>query len=66
MMPRNDLLERIEAARKDPRLGGELATAARNLVQNKMTSDEALRQLLEDLESLAILSDDDDGKGTAR
>ena len=53
-LPRNQLLTRIDAARRDPRLQGPVAMAARNLAGE--ASDEELRQLVEDLEALALLA----------
>lgn len=55
-LPRAELIARIEAAKKDPRLQGSLAMAARNLAGE--VSDEELRQLVEDIEALALLAED--------
>jgi hypothetical protein len=54
-LPRADLLARIDAARRDPRLQGPVSMAARSLAGE--ASDEELRQILEDLEALALLAD---------
>lgn len=61
-LPRAELVARIEAARQDPRLKGPVAMAARNLTGE--TSEEELRQILEDIETLALLAggDGDDKK----
>ena len=53
-LPRAELIARIEAARHDPRLKGPVAMAARNLAAG--TSEEELRQILEDIEALALLA----------
>ena len=56
-LSRGELLARIERAQQDPRLGGELAIAARNLEIIGEASDEALREELDQLETLAELSE---------
>lgn len=61
-LSRAELLARIEAARQDPRLKGPVAMAARNLTGEP--SEEELRQIVEDIEALALLAggDGDDKK----
>ena len=59
-LPRAELIARIEAARRDPRLQAPVAMAARNLAGD--VSDEELRQIVEDLEALALLAGGD-GEG---
>jgi hypothetical protein len=54
-MPRAELLSRIEAARRDSRLQAPVAIAARNLASGE-ASEEELRQILEDLEALALIA----------
>jgi hypothetical protein len=53
-LPRAELLARIDEARKDTRFAEPVAIAARNLTAE--VTDEELRQVLEDLEALAMLS----------
>jgi hypothetical protein len=55
-MTRADLLRRIEEAKHNPRLTGPVSLAARNLSEAAST-DDALRELVEDLEALALLTD---------
>jgi hypothetical protein len=55
-MPRAELLRRINDAKRDPRLTGPVALAARSL-NEQASSDDALREVVEDLEALALLSE---------
>ncbi len=55
-LTRDELLLRLERAHKDPRLGGQLAFAARNMEQVSK-SDEALREELDQIELLAEMGD---------
>jgi len=57
-MPRADLLRRIDEARRNPRLSDPIALAARNMDEAAST-DDALRELVEDLEALALLAEKD-------
>jgi len=54
LLPRAELLRRLEAARLDPRLSGPVAIAARNL--SGEASEDELRQIVEDIEALALLA----------
>jgi hypothetical protein len=57
-MPRTELLRRIDEAKRSPHLTGPIALAARNLNEAAST-DEALRELVEDIEALVLLTTKD-------
>jgi hypothetical protein len=59
-MPRKEILARIDAARKNPRLSSPVAAFFRKRKPEE-TSDEELRELLDELLLLEAVEDDADG-----
>ena len=57
-MPRADLLRRNDEAKRNPRFAGQLSLAAR-VLDERGASDEALREILEDLEALTLIVEGD-------
>ncbi len=55
-LTRDELLHRLERAKSDPRLGGQLSFAARNM-ELVSKSDDALREELDQIELLAEMGE---------